>query len=237
MKSTGVEVEVGTVPQGESPSVTNVTHTVEAHIAKRKEFLHQFSQMEIPECSNWAALFYFPLIFAKAPKLGEIMARLEGPEGVSSLMYQLQAQAKLADSDEAAQEQAEKMIEALLNLYINSGVVAALILSIVYPMLLTPIEYSGQSVDFFGQNICSYFYYAYYSLITMALVLSLSLLFDSIQFYKHMSLWATCLESRVLYAAKGGVFFTITKSITMVYMFAGGDSIFMVYNDLYCMLY
>jgi hypothetical protein len=213
------EVEMDNVPHVDNPSISKVEAKFDSSLARRKEYLYEFSQLTVPGCSSWFSLLYFPVIFARSPKLAAIMAKLEGPEGVASLMYQLQAGNQ--ESEEAAKEEAEKMVEALLNLYINSGVVAALILSIVYPMLLTPIEYSGQSVDYFGHNICVYSYYIYYCMITSALVLSLSLLFDSIQFYKHMSLWATSLESRVMYAAKGGVIFTITKSIAMVYLFAG----------------
>lgn len=212
------EVEFGQVQSVDNPSLHNVSTKIDAALSKKAEYLKEFSKLTIPECPAVLGLLLFPVIFARSPKLAAVMAKLEGPEGIASLIYQLQHNSA---SEEEAKEEAEKLIEALLSMYINSGVIAALILGMVYPILLTPIEYSSQSVDYFGHDICEFLFYIYYSLITLSLALSLSLLFDSIQFYKHLGFWATSLEAKVAYAAKGGVFFTVTKSVMMVYVFAG----------------
>ena len=217
-KSSRKEVEFDQVSCMNNPSLHKVSAKTDHLLDKKSEILKEFSQLPVPECPAFLNLLLFPVLFAKSPQLGAVITRLEGPEGIATLLYQLQH--RNADENEA-KEEAEKLIEALLSMYINSGVIAALILAIVYPILLTPIEYSGQSIDFFGNNVVVFLFYVYYSLITLALVLSLSLLFDSIQFYKHLGFWATSLEAKVAYAAKGGVFYIVAKSVAMVYVFAG----------------
>lgn len=214
------EVELDQVPSMNNPAMRNklLTTKIDSALENKSEYLKEFSQMSIPECPSFLSLLLFPVLFAKSPRLGAVMAKLEGPEGIATLLYQLQHSRA---NEEESKEEAEKLIDALLSMYINSGVIAALILGIVYPTLLTPIEYSGQSIDFFGRDVVAIFFYIYYSMITLALVLALSLLFDSVQFYKHLGFWATSLEAKVAYAKKGGVLYTVSKSIAMVFVFAG----------------
>ena len=82
---------------------------------------------------------------------------------------------------------------------INSGVVGALLVSVIFPVALTPIVASDESVIFFGESgifglLMTYFFFLY-----MSLFFSIWITYMTIHYYLHITLWMPTLELKLWY--------------------------------------
>jgi hypothetical protein len=122
-----------------------------------------------------------------------------GFEGISNILRVLIADAK--NGGIASVEERTKMVDILTNnvtsLLINFGVVGALIVSVVFPLALVPMQLSESSTEFFGNTLTYVFWIAHQILAIVVIVLSVIIIFCSIVYYKLLSFWMFDDESRL----------------------------------------
>ena len=90
-------------------------------------------------------------------------------------------------------------IEDTNGLLLNTGVVAALILSVFYPLTFTPLEASSDSEDFFSRSALSSFKFVFFLLVLVTVSLSLVSFYCSVRYYTYLSFWLTRRESRMCF--------------------------------------
>ena len=98
-----------------------------------------------------------------------------------------------------------RLVEQTLNLFINTGVVGALIMSILYEVALTPWPYSDDSIDFFGEDILLSFNITFMIFLYAALFFSIWVLFMTIHYYLILTIWLPTLELKLWYVTKADV--------------------------------
>lgn len=101
--------------------------------------------------------------------------------------------------NESTEDFALRMIEQNLNFLINTGVVGALLLSVLFPVALTPLVASNESIAYFGDRaiyglLISYFFFIYSSLF-----FSIWITFITIHYYLHITIWMPTLDLKLWY--------------------------------------
>jgi hypothetical protein len=119
----------------------------------------------------------------------------------------------------ASEDKYRDMVDQALNLMVNSGVVGALIFSVLYGILFTYPE-SSDSLKFFGYYGFWTVFYIYYTFILAALVNSMALIYHSARMYLHLSMWMPTLELKVWYITKISLVPIIEMSMSSV-VFSG----------------
>lgn len=105
---------------------------------------------------------------------------------------------KISDEEfKLYKETTVRTIEDTNGLLLNTGVVAALILSVFYPLTFTPLEASSDSEDFFSGSALSSFKFLFYLLVLVTVSLSLVSFYCSVRCYTYLSFWLTRRESRM----------------------------------------
>lgn len=97
----------------------------------------------------------------------------------------------------AQEEYCLRLIEQSLNFLINSGVVGALLLSVLFPIALTPIPTSDESLEFFGEAAVDGLNYTYFSFLYTSLFFSVWITFMTLHYYLHLTMWMPTLEMKM----------------------------------------
>lgn len=134
------------------------------------------------------------------------MILLGGTERVSALVGEYRLNSSPDGKGELDEEMLEthrddvnQIIEQTLNFLINAGVVGALLLSVLFPVALTPLVPSDESVLFFGDNLTYGILITYFVFVYSSLFFSLWITFMTIHYYLHITLWMPTLELKLWY--------------------------------------
>jgi hypothetical protein len=141
------------------------------------------------------------------------MAKLGGIEKISYLVSEVEfehqkelkllAGEKMTQDDEIAEvERKYRLVDFSLNFLINSGVVGALLLSVLFPLVLTPLIYSDDSQEFFGDTNLIAFSYVYFFLMYFSLFCSIWLTFMTIHYYLHITIWMPTIDMKMWYVTE-----------------------------------
>ena len=134
------------------------------------------------------------------------MLLLGGAEKLSGIV----AEYKMNDSDDGCGKLTEEMleehkdevndlVEQSLNFLINAGVVGALLLSVLFPVALTPLVPSDESVVFFGEHVSLGLLITYFVFVYASLYFSIWITYMTIHYYLHITLWMPTLELKLWY--------------------------------------
>lgn len=96
----------------------------------------------------------------------------------------------------------EDMVTAIVanynSLLQNFGVIAALIVSVFFPLqFTTPSSVAQESVDFFGENVTKGIAYAYLGALNMCVVISVVVIMKALQEYKQLNFWMSTPEAQL----------------------------------------
>jgi hypothetical protein len=122
-----------------------------------------------------------------------------GPEAVSTELRTLMMDADGSGdiTEEELDATAESVTSSINTLLMNMGVVGALLLSIVMPLVFTPLEPAESTIEFFGEITAKVFGYLYHILITLCLFLCLDVIFQTICAYKWLNFWMVSSEMKL----------------------------------------
>ena len=135
------------------------------------------------------------------------LALLGGPEKVSFMVSEFEVDAD-GDGNITEEEMEEKeehclrLVEQALNFLINSGVVGALLLSVLFPQVLIPLVPSDDSLQFFGDSTIMGFYYTYLVCMYFGLFCSIWITFMTIHYYLHITIWMPTTELKMWYVTE-----------------------------------
>jgi hypothetical protein len=150
-----------------------------------------------------------------------------GPGGPESVATELRTLTMDHDSsgDISREEQeaaAISVTDSINSLLVNMGVVGALLLSIILPYALTPIEPVEATVEFFGKKWADVFGYAFHIASLVLLLICLDLIFKTLCAYKWLNFWMINAEMK-LYFAKH------SNSRVVIPIIAGAQSIMWIF--------
>jgi hypothetical protein len=103
---------------------------------------------------------------------------------------------------EKFEETTKESVEKTLGLLLNSGVVGALILSMLFGLSFNSVTYATPSVNFFGNGLCDVIYYLMFIAITISTFGSLLLIFASLRIYTHLAFWLCTTKSKLKYLSE-----------------------------------
>lgn len=135
------------------------------------------------------------------------MALLGGPEKVSFLVQEYMLDED-GDGDispeemETNEERCKTLISQALDFLINSGVVGALLLSVLFPQVFVPLIPSDDSLQFFGDTTIMTFYYFYVVNMYFSLFCSIWITFMTIHYYLHITIWMPTTELKMWYVTE-----------------------------------
>lgn len=138
-----------------------------------------------------------PLFAYHAVKLG-------GIEGVALRVRKIQLD---TDGDnivteqeaEALDEKAQQLVESVSQLYLNAGVVNALMLSVMGPLLLQVIAVHQKTEDFFGKTGTAVIFHSYYIVLGLVVALNIYTLFLATRSYHALTNWMPNREDQIWY--------------------------------------
>jgi hypothetical protein len=148
--------------------------------------------------------------------------RVGGFEGASNHYRMLTAD---ADHDGSVRgneydDLTKQLVENVSGLLVNMGVVGALILSVFTPLVLTPMELSASSKDFFGEKLTYVFWCGYQLMIVIVVALSLLLVMFTVFHYKHLNFWMPTNDAKLWYLDTFSIVpVIITASLTLIFAF------------------
>jgi hypothetical protein len=97
-------------------------------------------------------------------------------------------QGKTEAKEDASEETAKELAEATSGLLLNMGVVGALILTMVFPLLLTPeVDVASAAVDFFGEDAARGLRSTYQALLAASFSMGCILIVRTVEMYKVLS--------------------------------------------------
>jgi len=182
-------------PVGRGAGVLNRVSESHGHqMARSRHLLSTYAKSDRTGCDHtvvksWGLWQHLTLL----RKLGLGGRSIGGPEGAAACL-----QSFLIDKDgsgdvgvDEVEQTAGEMSESANGLIINMGVVGALLLSFTFPMVVTPVEVSQSSVDFFGENGVRVLQDIYYGALILMVALAISLIAVTVMSYKHLNFWMT----------------------------------------------
>lgn len=202
-----IKQQLGVRLSVEAVSDERVSRHSGTDISEARDKLRQFVDMDVHGLERaqgwWFFLWGFRLM---GLRLWKFHLQLGGMEGINVLV-QL---AKMDDDSDGkiSATETEKFIsnsrelsEAVASLCLNSGVIAALFISILYPIAITVDmpEASGECDDFFGGEACLAFEIIALSSVQISLCLSVKLLFVALRMYTGLAFWMPTAEARIKY--------------------------------------
>jgi hypothetical protein len=88
------------------------------------------------------------------------------------------------------EDDTDKLLESFTGLLLNMGVVGALILTMIFPVLLGPeVELSQTAKDFFGDDGAFALRVTYQALLVTCLGVSISVIHRSVRMYTAVNFW------------------------------------------------
>ena len=118
-----------------------------AKVEKKKE-IEEWAAIPFPDVGNWNGILMVPtLLLFHGTFVEKADAVSMGIEGQAAHLHDL-AMEKSREQDYHEQEKAvaDKLIEGYGDLFVNYGVVGALMVSIVFPIALEPMELADSSI-------------------------------------------------------------------------------------------
>ena len=174
-----------------------------------KKQLHERFQSDRKDLLTWASI---PAVghWSGIPIFSEwckYHSKIGGAEGIS-----LKIQNTLLDKDndgniseEEIKESEEKRNETVnqaLSLLTTAGVVGALLASIMTPLVLSPLSSSSESEQYFQPKVLERLSFVYRIFLTLSLVLSFMLIWQSSRKYLHLSFWMPNLDMKTWYLSE-----------------------------------
>ena len=136
-------------------------------------------------------------LFSKINEFGDL-------ENLAMVLYHYSISSKNGDNTEELNHLITRMLDSYQNMLTTFGVVGALIASVVYPYAFesTPGDLSEYSIEYFGPNTTLCLFYVFYSLVCTSIVLSLSVVLETVMNYKHVAFWLCKVDSKLKYMQK-----------------------------------
>lgn len=164
----------------------------------------------IEDLKTWAKFewmeppFEYTLTGVKLCDAYTYLALLGGPEKVSFMVQEFKLDEDgdgdiSAEEMEAHEEDCDRLISQALDFLINSGVVGALLLSVLFPQVFIPLVPSDDSLQFFGDTTIMTFYYFYVVNMYFSLFCSIWITFMTIHYYLHITIWMPTTELKMWY--------------------------------------
>jgi len=127
---------------------------------------------------------------------------LEHTEGVSGLLglasLDIDGDGAVTDAEFAMnQTNLESMVNNTTNLFLNASVIAALILSMVYPIPISGLAPSEAAVAIFGETGVKVVFWVFLIDLYTTIMVSWALLVVSMRFYLILNFWMYSLESKI----------------------------------------
>ncbi len=80
--------------------------------------------------------------------------------------------------------------------------VGALIFSVLFSTVLTPLSVSDESSDFFKPWIITAFTYVYYVAVYLSLARSFTIIYSSVMLYLKLSVWMPTIETKMWFISE-----------------------------------
>jgi hypothetical protein len=109
---------------------------------------------------------------------------------------------KFAEKNFLLEDYSLRLIEQTLNFLINSGVVGALLLSILFPIALLPMLPSNESVAFFGDDQILVMLVFYAVFMYTSLFFSIWVTYMTLHYYLHITIWMPTLALKMWYVCE-----------------------------------
>ena len=184
--------------------------------------LETWALVDAPTAEEFAQLS----LLSKFRLLGGEMERgsvaLGGSEGISTVLQLLCAD-KDKDGEVSTEEEealAEKLSSDASNLLTNMGVIAALALSIVFPMIVAAGQPSDDSTAYFGALAVRIFELAFYLLAGVECGISLGAVYYSVRSYTIISFWMPSAQDKIWYIRDISLVPLVLAAIVMVVLAA-----------------
>lgn len=132
------------------------------------------------------------------------LALLGGPEKISFMVQEFKldedGDGDISPEEMAAhQDDCDRLVSQALDFLINSGVVGALLLSVLFPQVFIPLIPSDDSLQFFGDTTVMTFYYFYVTNMYLSLFCSLWITYMTLHYYLHITIWMPTTELKMWY--------------------------------------
>ena len=180
--------------------------------------LEAWAAIDAPTAEEFARLS----LLSKLRLLGSEMelktVALGGSEGISTILQLLCAD-KDKDGEVSTEEEealAEKLSSDASNLLTNMGVIAALALSIVFPMIVAAGQPSDDSTAYFGALAVRIFELAFYLLAGVECGISLGAVYYSVRSYTIISFWMPSAQDKIWYIRDISLVPLVVAAIVMV---------------------
>jgi hypothetical protein len=173
----------------------------------KKQQIHPIPEAKFPSGNAkrdillWLSLPWPTTNVAKS-KVWDYHLRLGGMEKICVMVQKLQldndGDGNLS-SEELENESSVKVVERTLSYILNTGVVGALIFSVLFSSLQTPLSVSQNSSDFFDENLIFALSGTYYCSVYVSLSCSLWLIFNFVQQCTFLTAWFPNTELQLWY--------------------------------------
>lgn len=153
------------------------------------------------------------------------IVKLGGSEKIAlrirSILMDYDYDGRITDKEiQESEDLRKEAVEQSLNLFTAVGVVAGLLISVLFSVALTPLSPSDESSQYFAKDTLTSFTYIYYFGIYMALALSLFAVYSSINMYIHLSTWMADLNMKTWYLNNVSMMPLIASAAVAVYCLA-----------------
>jgi hypothetical protein len=120
------------------------------------------------------------------------------------------------------QDHCEKLNHDTLSMLTSFGVVSALILTILYPLVLTPFSPSEDSASYFNETTIQAFQYTYFSMMFLSLAFAAIVVVLSARMYAEFGFWLFRPDARLHYLRSGRLGFLAIVNIACLFTFLLG---------------
>lgn len=197
------ETQRNPIAKGQERGLNNIEDPKDLNVilAEDRKLLMEWCEMSPSSAAFW---------FHMGKKLG-------GPEGVAFKFNNI-----LLDSDgsgnfsaqelQAAEESQKKMIDNFLSNLTTSGVIGALLISVLLPVAYADIVPADAAVEYFSPAVLQGFRYTAAALIYTGLTSSFIIVLQTAGIYKMMSFWMVTTEMKMSYLHESdiGAIFVLT---------------------------
>jgi hypothetical protein len=120
------------------------------------------------------------------------------------------------------QDHCEKLNDDTLSMLASFGVVSALILTVLYPLVLSPFSPSEASASYFNETTIQAFQYTYFSLLFLSLTLAAIVVVLSARMYAEFGFWLFRPDARLHYLRSGRLGFLAMVNVYCLFAFLLG---------------
>ena len=164
-----------------------------------REKLRPVAEAPTPRLGKWCGVGH---CFGSQGPLLDTIWKLGGCEGVASAVFLASLDANGdgevgADKLLAYKEKGQKLVDATLALSLNAGVIAALLLSVVFPLAVNPFDPEISETLAFSNETAEIFLLLSYTCWLLMCCISLMTVFVSTRIYTFLSFWMPTLESQL----------------------------------------